>query len=455
LVDVAVIVDYPTKMVGLYMKTRPRWSGYVEFSVSSSHSAIVIGGGVIGCSAAYYLSKQGWNVRVVEAHRVGRGCSHGNCGYVCPSHVIPLTAPGALWGTMKNMFSKDSAIYIRPRWDPRLWWWLLRFATHCRKGHMLTAARARNTLLQSAMKLYRQMIAEEQLDVEWDDRGLLLVWKTSQEFEKYTPVAELCRKEFGIGPQRVEGHQLTTIEPALRPGLAGGWHWKCDAHLRPDRLMTALRGLLERRAAEILEGVRVNDIEVTSGRAVAIETTSGRMPADLFVLAAGAESPVFARRLGCRLPIQPGKGYSITMRRPENAPTVPLIFEEYHVAVTPWPSGIRIGSTMEFAGYDRTINRRRIDLFKRAAAENLVGHAVPDASADGEAIEEWYGWRPMTYDDKPIIGPAPRAANVIIAAGHGMIGVASGAATGKLATELATGQTPHIDPMPFSPRRFG
>ncbi len=274
------------------------------------------------------------------------------------------------------------------------------------------------------MKLYREMIAAEQLDVEWDDRGLLLVWNDREEFEAYAKVVEFTQREFGIGPHRVDGDDLCKVEPALRPGLAGGWHWLTDSHLRPDRLMTALRQLLERRGVEILEGVEVNDFEVATSRAQAIETTSGLMRAELFVVAAGAESPSFTRRLGCRLPIQPGKGYSITMPRPQGAPSVPLIFEEYHVAVTPWPSGLRIGSTMEFAGYDRTINRRRIELFKRAAADYLVGHSTPGATgsdtgatgaasaagANGEPIvEEWFGWRPMTCDDLPIIGPAPRA----------------------------------------------
>ncbi|MEX2317554.1 MAG: FAD-dependent oxidoreductase [Pirellulales bacterium] len=426
--------------------------------MTSNQTAIVIGGGVIGCTTAYYLSKQGWQVRVVEARRVGRGASHGNCGYICPSHVLPLTSSDALWSTMKKMFSKDSAIYIKPRWDPSLWWWLIRFAMRCRHSAMMEAARARHTLLQSAMTLYREMLAEEHLDVEWEDRGLLLVWNSPHEFETYQKAADFTRNEFGIGPNRVEGSQLTAIEPALRSGLAGGWHWLTDAHLRPDRLMTALRELLERRGVEIQEGVQVNDFEVTAGRAAAIETSSGRMAAELFVVAAGAESPAFARRLGCRLPIQPGKGYSITMPRPQGAPTTPLIFEEYHVAVTPWPSGMRIGSTMEFAGYDRTINRRRIDLFKRAAAEYLVGQGSPPAdpnSNSAPAVEEWYGWRPMTYDDVPIIGRAPRAENVVVAAGHGMIGVASGSASGKLAAELATGSQPHIDPAPYSLRRFG
>jgi D-amino-acid dehydrogenase len=126
-----------------------------------------------------------------------------------------------------------------------------------------------------------------------------------------------------------------------------------------------------------------------------------------------------------------------------------MIFEEYHVAATPWPSGLRIGSTMEFVGYDRSINRRRIELFRKAAAEYLREPPCEPIQ------EEWYGWRPMTYDELPCIGPAPKARNVIVAAGHGMIGIATMTATGKLASELATGTIPHLDPSPYSLTRFG
>jgi D-amino-acid dehydrogenase len=426
-------------------------------AMSNNQTAIVIGGGVVGCCAAYYLSKQGWQVRIVEAQRVGRGASHGNCGYICPSHVLPLTSPRVLRATLNNLFNRDAAISIKPGLNPQLWWWLIRFAMNCREGRLLAAARARHELLQSSMKLYRELIAQEKLDVEWDDRGLLQVYMEEEPFEAFGKAVEFTKREFGIAPARVESRELTRVEPALRQGLAGGWHWLTDSHLRPDRLMTALVGVLKSRGVEIHEGVRVNDLDVNGGSARAIETSSGRMTAELFVVAAGAESPVFARQLGCRLPIQPGKGYSITMPRPEGAPRTPMIFEEYHVAVTPWPSGMRIGSTMEFAGYDRTINRRRIELFKRAAAEYMTGPAATAASSseNGEAIEEWYGWRPMSVDDLPCIGPAPRATNAIVAAGHGMIGVASGSATGKLVAELAAGTPPHLDPWPFSLRRFG
>ena len=238
-------------------------------------------------------------------------------------------------------------------------------------------------------------------------------------------------------------------------GPAGGWHYAGDAHLRPDRLMTALAGVLRSRGVEIIEKTSVSRITLENGRARAVETSAGSLDADAVVLAAGARSPAFAAQLGCRIPIQPGKGYSITwntrrgeLPRPRIAPRTPIIFEEFHVAVTPWHSGIRIGSTMEFAGYDSTINERRIALFKRVAEESLM------ETPQGPIEEEWSGWRPMTFDDLPCIGPAPKVPNVVIAAGHGMIGMATATASGKLAAELVAGEKPHIDPTPYSLRRF-
>lgn len=417
--------------------------------MSNEPDVIVVGGGVIGCGAAYYLAREGARVRLIEADRIGRACSHGNCGYICPSHILPLTAPGAVRRVIAHMFDPDSALYVRPRLDFGLWTWLTRFALCCREPHMRAAALARNSLLGASMQLYRELIATESLEVEWQDRGLLFVYKTPHEFHAYETSAELLRREYGLELVPYEGHSLTELEPSLRPELAGGWHCPTDAHLRPDRLMSALAPVLRRLGVELVEGVTVQGMEVSAGKLTSLATSRGPMRAEMVVLSAGAESPKLAGMLGCRLPIQPGKGYSITMPAYSAQPKMPMIFEESHVAVTPWPSGIRIGSTMEFVGYDRTINRRRIELFQRAATEHLVDPPT------GPIQEEWYGWRPMTYDELPCIGRAPRVKNVIVAAGHGMLGMSTMTGTGKLVSELVLGRTPHIDPRPYSLTRFG
>lgn len=414
--------------------------------MSESIDAIVIGGGAIGCSTAYYLSRGGCRVRLLDARKIGSECSHGNCGYVRPSNVLPLTSPDALRRVFGALFDKDAALYIRPRFDPALWSWLLRFGAHCRRDWMLKAAAARHVLLQSSMKLMRELIAEEKLDVEWDDRGLLFVYKSAAGFSDYAPTADFLQREFGMRLIPYAGEELAKFEPTLRPNLGGAWHCPTDAHLRPDRLMSALAKLLATRDVEIHEDTPVTGIDVENGLARGVQTARGTMSAKIVVVAAGAESPHFAHALGCRIPIQPGKGYSITYTRPEISPMVPMIFEETHVAVTPWQSGLRIGSTMEFVGYDRSVSRRRIELFQRAAAEHFV------APPQGPILEEWAGLRPMTYDELPRIGPAPRARNVVVAAGHGMYGISTMAATGLLASELALGMEPHIDPSPYALR---
>jgi D-amino-acid dehydrogenase len=165
-------------------------------------------------------------------------------------------------------------------------------------------------------------------------------------------------------------------------------------------------------------------------------------------MATGAWTSTLARHLGCRVPIQPGKGYSMTMRRPEKCPTRPLIFPETRVAVTPMQSGYRLGSMMEFAGYDESLRPERIGLLKRGAEPYLVEPYT-------EQIEEqWYGWRPMTYDGKPIIGPCPEMKNVLIAAGHNMLGLSMAPATGRLVAEMLDDRPPHVDPAAYSATRF-
>jgi D-amino-acid dehydrogenase len=416
--------------------------------MNARRQVLVVGGGVIGAACAYYLCQSGWQVTIVDQGGFGQGCSHANCGFVCPSHVLPLAAPGAVKTALQALFQRNGPLSIKPRFDPALWSWLYHFARRCNHHDMMDAGQAIQALLNSSRSLYQQLMDEEPIDCEWQTRGLLFVFLSRAGMAHYAETEKLVRESFHVSAQHFDGDALTNLEPALKPGLAGGWLYEGDAHLRPDRLMASWRRLLETRGVTVHESCAIKSVVREQGRARAVVTSQGEMTSDAFVFATGALTPLLNRHLGCHIPIQPGKGYSITMPRPTRCPSRPLMFDEHRVAVTPMKSGYRLGSTMEFAGYDPTLNRQRLQLLKDAARQYL--HEPYTEPVE----EEWYGWRPMTYDGKPIIDRSPMMANVLIAAGHNMLGLSMAPATGKLVAELLDGRPAHIDPAPYSLNRF-
>jgi D-amino-acid dehydrogenase len=409
---------------------------------------VVVGGGVIGAACAHYLNKAGWAVTVLERGEFGMGCSHANCGFVCPSHVLPLAAPGAVGAALRSLFRHDAPLRIKPRFDPALWAWLYRFARRCTVPHMLEAGRAVQALLNSSRRLYDELMREEALDCEWETRGLLFVFHSRAAMDHYAETDRLLRQSFDLAAKRYDGDALLQLEPALKTGLAGGWLYENDAHLRPDKLMSSWQRVLDAHGVTVRTGCEMTGFVRGDGGVRAVATSQGEVSADAVVVAAGAWTPLLAEHLGGRVPIQPGKGYSITMPRPVLCPKFPLIFEEHRVAVTPMQSGYRIGSTMEFAGYDATLDRRRLD-YLRAGASHYLREPFREP-----VEEEWFGWRPMTYDGKPIIDRSPALANVWIAAGHNMLGLSMAPATGKLVAELVCGQPPHLPPAPYALSRF-
>jgi D-amino-acid dehydrogenase len=409
---------------------------------------VVVGGGVIGASCAYYLCRSGWHVTILDQGDFGRGCSHGNCGFVCPSHVLPLAVPGAVRSGLQALFQRAGPLSMKLRFDPALWAWLYRFARRCNVRDMLEAGRAIQALLDSSRTLYDELFKEEPFDCEWESRGLLFVFQSRAAMEHHVRKDQLLSEHFGLRARRLEGDALLALEPALKPGLAGAWHYDRDAHLRPDKLMASWRRILEARGVVIREGCTARALVPDKGLARTLATSHGDIAGEVFVFATGALTPLLGRSLGCRIPIQPGKGYSLTMPRPARCPVMPMIFEEHRVAVTPMHSGYRLGSTMEFAGYDTTLNPRRLAYLTAAAAHYLHEPVCEPIQ------EQWYGWRPMTYDGKPIIDRCPTRPNVWIAAGHNMLGLSMAPATGKLVAALLNGETPHLDVTPFSARRF-
>ncbi len=418
-------------------------------SSPAGRRVLVIGGGAIGTACAYYLAKAGWRVALVDQDRQGRGATAGNCGLMAYGHVLPLNEPGAVLTALKAMRRKDAPFYIKPRLDPALWAWLLKFAARCNARAMMESARARAALIQSSAELFRELVENESLECELRAEGCLFIYHTPEGMAEREKTNRLLSEEFGVTFTRYDGDALLELEPALKPGAAvGGWVCEQDAQVRPETLLASWRRVLEDMGVVVRDGARVVGFVRRGGRAVAAYVNDDEEPADAFVVAAGAWTPLLGRDLGRRIPIQPGKGYSITMKRPALCPRLPVMFQEDKVVVTPMESAYRLGSTMEFAGYDDTLNRRRLDLLKRGAERYLREPYTDDVE------EEWFGWRPMTYDGKPIIDWAPEMENVLIAAGHNMMGLTMAPATGRLVAELLDGRPPHIDPQPFSLRRF-
>ncbi|MEJ2100359.1 MAG: FAD-dependent oxidoreductase [Desulfobacterales bacterium] len=408
---------------------------------------LVIGGGIIGLASAYYLAKEGKRVRLLEQDSVGAGASYGNCGLIFTSHLVPLCAPGTIRYEIKRMFRRNSPLYIKLPANLKRFVWFLNFARKCTAAHMTHAVQARANLLQSSKKLYERLIEDESIDCDWGRKGVLLIFKTKSEMQKYEQTNRRL-KPFGLDAVPLSGDALLRLEPALRRDLHGAWFHKSDSHLRPDKLVTAWRKVLQNMGTVIEENCRVDTLVAEERRVRKAQTTNGDCTADEYVLAAGAWTPRIARRLKLNIPVQAGKGYSLTMARPPLCPEIPCYFYEKSVVATPWTSGFRLGGTMEFSGFNSDIDARRIQNLSSAANEYLK------KPMGKTAVEQWAGMRPMVYDDLPIIDRAPNQHNLVIATGHGMSGISMATSTGKLVAEMISGSKPHIDPAAYRINRF-
>jgi D-amino-acid dehydrogenase len=408
---------------------------------------LIIGAGVIGLACAHYLSRAGRAVRVIEQGKIGAGASPGNCGLVFVSDLVPLCVPGAVRKELFNMLRRHSPLYIEPSLDLDLLLWLLRFASRCRIEHVRHAILARESILKSSNLLYAELVSGGTIEAEYEQRGVLLVYRSESAMQGYEWVNAQLRPH-GLAAESMSGKALQDFEPALREDVFGAWYHRADSHLRPDRLLQSWSQALSGAGVEIEEDCALSRFNLCGDRIRTAVTGRGEFSADTYILAAGAWTAQLFGLVGLKLPIQPGKGYSITMGRPALCPATPCYLYERRVVATPWPSGYRLGGTMELSGFSLGLNAERIDALKTAAADYLkdpLGHPV---------AEEWTGLRPMTYDDLPVIGRAPRFRNLILATGHGMLGITMAPATGRLVAEIVCGVPPHIDPRPFDPGRF-
>jgi len=415
--------------------------------MTKTHDVLIIGGGVIGVCSAYYLAQMGWTVTLLEKAEICAGCSYGNAGLVVPSHSIPLAAPGVLGKALKWMLNPESPFYIRPRLSPELISWLWRFRGACTTAHVRRALPVLRDLSYASLVLLKELAAIEGFHFGYRQNGVLAVFRTETGYEQGAREARLL-EEAGIPAKHLNASEVRSIEPGLRPEVSGGVYFPDDAHLIPDAFVRGLARIAERKGVRIRTSTEVLGLRTRGRRIVAVETTEGHFQCDEVVLAAGSWSSEIARGLRLDLPIQPAKGYSVTFRRPPNSPTVPLLLGEAKVGVTPMGETLRFAGTLELAGLDLSINRRRLDAMIRSAALYLA------STQDLAVMETWRGLRPCTPDGLPLIGRLERVENLIVATGHAMVGVSLGPITGKLVAQLASDEEPMVDISLLRPDRF-
>ncbi len=398
---------------------------------------LIIGGGIIGVCTAYYLVKQGLSVTLIEKGEVAEGSSYGNAGLLVPSHSVPIPAPGVLTQGLKWLLDPESPFYIKPRLDLNLLTWLWQFQSYCREEPLRRAIPLLRDLHRASLRLYQDLIEQEQIDCHFAQAGGLIVFKTQAGYQKMGHRLHLLR-EYGLEIDTLKAETIRAKISAVQPDIVGGYYYREDAHVNPALLVRGLAERVKVLGVTIPTQTEVQGFTRQGHRISHVHTTQGDFQPRQVILAAGAWSTEVARHLGLNIPMQPAKGYSLTFKRPAQAPDIPLHFGESRVVATPMGPHLRFAGTLELAGFDPQINQRRIKAIRRAADDYLVGLGPL------EHIETWRGYRPCPADGLPYIGRSQAINNLIIATGHSYIGLSLGAVTGKLVEQVICEEEPMI-----------
>ncbi|MBP8048321.1 MAG: FAD-dependent oxidoreductase [Anaerolineales bacterium] len=416
--------------------------------MATKSDVLIIGGGPVGLSCAYYLLKSGRKVTILDANEIGKGSGSGNAGHVVPSHIIPLAAPGVVASALKWMLDPaHSPFSMKVSLDPKYLIWLLRFVLACNEANVQRGIPPLNSLGQLSAKNFAQMIAEEKFDCHYQEKGLLFLYKTEEAFSGGKHEGELMQK-YGIPVSVYDKTKVHEVEPAALDDVIGGVHFTGDSHMNPALFLKMLSDRVRAMGAEMYENTPVTGFESAQGKVRVVRTAVGEFEADHVILAAGALTPSMARDLKLNIPIQPARGYSLTMSATKQMPRHALILGERRVAVSPMDDLLRFTGRLEVGNGSMTPDPRWIQRIENSAREYLRIDEKLDIK------ETWAGLRPTTPDGVPIIGRSPNHSNLVLATGHAMLGLSLGPGTGQVVTELINGKKAEFDLSPLRLERF-
>jgi D-amino-acid dehydrogenase len=408
---------------------------------------IIIGGGVIGACIAYYLSGEKHDVTLVEKNQICSGSSHGNAGLISCENPIPMAEPGVIRKGLRWMLDPEGPFYIKPRLDLSLIRWLLGFCAACREKPMRHAIDVTLAMKRISTQLSGELTAENKLTLGWEKKGRMLVYQNDESFKDGIETLNSL-KQYGVIGEILDSDGVREKDPNLLPSVIGGIYYPGYEHVLPERYVKGMARIAENKGVTLQTETEVIGFETSGNRISKVVTTRGDFIPEQVVLAGGSWSPLIAKDLGLRLPIQPAKGYSITVKRTPTCSEIPLSLADHKVAVTPMGEFLRFSSNLELVGYDTSINRRRIAATRRAVNMYLSG------IDELELVRIWSGFRPNTPDTLPIIERNDTYDNLILATGHDMLGMTHSLITGKLVSEIIDNETPSVDLNPFRLSRF-
>ena len=408
---------------------------------------VILGGGVIGLCSAHYLKNYGFEVTILDKGDFSSGTSFGNAGMIVPSHFVPLAQPGMIAKGIKWMFDTESPFYIRPRFSIRLLDWGWKFYQHSSKNHVSGAVQLLKELNLESKRLYVSLCDQFE-GIKIDEKGLIMYCQTQRALNEEVQLADQAIK-LGLKAIVMNKQQLNDLDPNITLDVKGGVYFPDDAFFSPNTFLEKLKLNLVAAGVKMVSHVEDLKFEVHQDLK-SIDTNQGVFSADQFVISAGVWTGELVQLLGLNVLMQPGKGYSFTLENPVEMPSICSILTEAKVAVTPMSEGLRFAGTMEIGVLNFDINQRRVNGIKKS-----IGTYFPSFKlADFNEVEIWTGLRPCSPDGLPYIGRTKKLPNVLLATGHGMMGMSLGPITGKLIAEMAANQSPGIEISKLAVERF-
>ena len=414
---------------------------------------VVIGAGIVGAATALELLRDGHQVTIVEPGTPGgdQAASYGNGCWLSPSSVLPVSAPG-LWKKVPGYLADPlGPVTVRWRYLPKALPWLWRFLrSGSTPAKLRRTASALRPLVAAAPDLHRKLAEEAGVGDLIHKTGLLYIFPSRADFEAES-LSWTIRREQGIRWIELNADELRQREPSLARRYTFGVFVEEGGHCTdPGAYVAALARHAEAQGARIVQA-RATGFRIEGGRLRAVETSAGPILADRAVIAAGAWSKQLAAMAGDDVPLETERGYHAMITNPESAPRYPIMPSDTKTATVTTANGLRIAGQVEIAGLDAAPNWQRAELLRDFALAAYPG--LPrDLPAD--RVKFWMGHRPSTPDGLPCIGPASGCADVVHAFGHGHIGLASGAFSGRLVADIVSGKPPATDPTPYSATRF-